>query len=232
MKNLKDLISQNREVYNTIASYFSDTRSFLWDELKPLAKYTKDGDRVLDIGCGNGRLYQLFEKNQVSYTGVDQSSELIKIAQEKYPEGQFVVSEMRELPFEDSSFDVVYAIASFHHLPDEESRIKALEEMKRVLKPGSYIVMTNWNLHSRSTSKNIEKGKWRVEEGTYEFTVPWLSPEGEVLGQRYYHGFDLEELEDLFAKAGLELEEQYYVDKKGRSDQEEGKNIISIIKRP
>ena len=55
-----NFIKQNKEVYNKIAKLFSKTRKFLWYDLEPLVKYTKNGDKILDLGCGNGRLYQLF----------------------------------------------------------------------------------------------------------------------------------------------------------------------------
>ena len=233
----KKLIEQNREVYNTIAPFFSDTRAYLWEELKPLSVYTRLGDTVLDLGCGNGRLYQMFQNLQggegtggasISYIGIDQSEELIKIAQEKIPQGTFYVAELTDLPLNDASVDVIYCIAAFHHLPNRETRLQTLSEMKRILKKGGYIIMTNWNLHSRSVAKNIEKGKWRVE-GRNDFIIPWFSSRGEILGERYYYGFTLEELAGLFAEADLEMVEQYYVKKGEKTNVEEGNNIVSIV---
>lgn len=232
-----NLIKQNREVYNTIASYFSDTRAYLWEELKALSVYTKPGDTIVDLGCGNGRLYQMFENLQgtdatsgapISYIGIDQSEELIKIAKEKIPNGIFYVAELTSLPLADASCDAVYCIAAFHHLPNRELRLQAVSEMKRILKKGGHIVMTNWNLHSRSVAKNIEKGKWRVQDGN-DYIIPWFSPEGKILGERYYYGFTLQELFELFQEADLEIIDQYFVRKGEKTDVEEGNNIVSIV---
>ncbi|MBP9732525.1 MAG: class I SAM-dependent methyltransferase, partial [Candidatus Magasanikbacteria bacterium] len=143
-----NFISQNRDVYNTIASYFSSTRQFVWEDLKDFSQYITKEDTVLDIGCGNGRVYQLCENLQVAYTGIDQSEELIAIAREKYPAVHFDVGEMTKLPYEDASFSVIICVATFNHLPDRASRLKSLGEMKRVLKPGGIILMTNWNVIS------------------------------------------------------------------------------------
>jgi ubiquinone/menaquinone biosynthesis C-methylase UbiE len=225
-----NFIKQNKEVYNKIAKLFSKTRKFLWYDLEPLVKYTKNGDKILDLGCGNGRLYQLFQGLSIEYIGVDQSEGQIETAREKYPDLDFKVAEMRDLPFEDDFFDNIYCIATFHHLPDEKTRLEALAEMKRVLKSGGRIMFTNWNLHSKSAGKYVEKGKWKIQEGSdSDFLVPWLTQEGEVLGERYYYGFKFDELEKLFEKADLKLEEQYYTKKGKKSSLEEGNNIVSVV---
>ena len=101
-------------VYNNFAQEFSSTRQHLWDDLKPLAKYTRNGDKVLDLGCGNGRLYQLFTDKSIHYVGLDQSEELIKKAQEKFPEVDFSVGDMLELPFPDDRFDIIYSTVGIY----------------------------------------------------------------------------------------------------------------------
>src|SRR3989338_7438836 len=140
---MSDYINQNRETYNKIANHVSGTREYVWQDLKPLKAYTKDGDRILDVGCGNGRLYQMFQDLSIAYTGVDQSEGLITLAREKFPAGKFDIAEMTHLPYADQSFDIVYCIAAFQHMPTQETRLKALAEMKRVLVPGGYIALTN-----------------------------------------------------------------------------------------
>jgi len=77
------LLYKTRENYDLIAEPFSGTRQFIWEDLKPLAEYVKDGDKVLDVGCGNGRLLELFQGKNADYIGVDSSEELIKIAKNK-----------------------------------------------------------------------------------------------------------------------------------------------------
>lgn len=228
----KNFISQNRDVYNTIASYFSSTRQFVWDDLKDFSQYITKEDTVLDIGCGNGRVYQLCENLQVAYTGIDQSEELIAIAQKKYPTVHFDVGEMTKLPYEDASFSVIICVATFNHLPDRESRLKSLREMKRVLKPGGIILMTNWNVLSENAQKYIDRGKWEiVENNRQDVLVPWLTPIGEKMpGSRYYHGYELPELFDLFTDTGFIVEQQYYSKKGKRSDKNEGHNIVSIVR--
>ncbi len=220
----RQIIEQNRKVYNAIAAHFSQTREFVWADLKPLAKYTRDGDTVLDLGCGNGRLYQIFADLQVRYVGIDQSEELIALAKKKFPEARFLVGNMLDTRVTEQSVDVVYCIAAFQHIPTTELRLQVLREIKRVLKPGGTLIMTNWNLYSDWARKKYTGD----EQGDYY--IPWKTSFGKNLGTRYYHGFLLEELLDLTEQTGFEMCEQYYVKRGEVASIGNGNNIISIAK--
>lgn len=219
------LVMQNREVYDIIAESFFTKRQLIWEELKDLAKYSNKGDKVLDIGCGFGRLYHVLKDLQVSYVGVDQSEGQIRVANEKFPDLKFTKAEMTELPFEDNTFDIIYCIATFHHLPTKQMRQKALLEMKRVLKPHGKVIMTNWNLSSDWAKKKYLE----FEPGDY--MIPWKDEHGHVMGQRYYHAFTLDELSELFESSGFVIKDQYLVKKGEESTLREGENIVSIIGR-
>lgn len=215
---------------------FSATREHNWADVEVLTQYTKPGDQVLDLGCGNGRLYQILAKKQVLYTGMDQSEGLITLAKEKAPEVSFVVGEMSSLPFADASFDAVYCIAALNHLPGQAKQLECLREIRRVLKPGGHLLMTNWNLHSDSAQKNIAKHGWKIltdipDSAGIDVMVPWKSPEGEVLGERYYHGFTVEELTNLANVTELQIVELYFGHKGEKLDQAAGANIISVFKK-
>ena len=225
----KKKIEQNREVYDIIAPLFASTRQYLWDDLKPFEKYLAPNVSILDIGCGTGRLYQFFAKFQdlVDYVGLDQSVGQLAESRKEYPNNKYVQAEMTSLPFENESFDLVFCIATLHHLPDEETRQQALLEMKRVLKPGGRVFLTNWNLYSESAQKVVEKGKWQQREG--EFVVPWMNPQAEVLGERYYYGFTPEYLDKICSEAGFVVEENFYSKKGKKSDVKKGNNIVTIL---
>lgn len=223
------LIEQNRAVYNRIAPLFSETRAELWEDLKPLGRFAQDGDRVLDLGCGNGRLNQLFAGISVEYVGVDQSEELLDLARQTYPRGHYILADMRSVPLPDDHFDAVYSIAALHHLPTRESRVEALMEMKRLAKPDAPVVITNWNLlESDDVKTRVARGEWKVI-GENHFLVPWKNSEGEVLGERYYHGFTFDELEALAREADLQIIEQYFTKRGQKTEAAAGPNMVSIL---
>lgn len=215
------------ETYDGIAESFSSTRGGLWGEMRRFRDFVKDGDRVLDVGCGNGRAYQLFEGMTIGYAGLDVSEGLIAEARRLVtaPGVEFKVGSMLKLPYADASFDAVMAIASFHHVPSVSCRRQALAEMRRVLKPGGILFMTNWNrwkTHWRqilSTGFGSIFGLNRQEFG--DVYIPWNAPravggpavESTSSSQpalRFYHSFRPAELATLCDAAGFEVMEQYY----------------------
>ena len=79
-KNLLALVKSN---YEEIADQFNQTRKkYLWPELIELTKEIKTGDKILDVGCGNGRLLEAFRDKPVSYLGIDNNEKLINLARE------------------------------------------------------------------------------------------------------------------------------------------------------
>ncbi len=98
-----------------------------------------EGSTVLDIACGGGYLLQKLQPNNCNLFGCDIATEALRIAQREAPEAQFAVADAEKLPYQDSSFDMVYNLGSLEHFLDMET---AAREMRRVLRPqGSAVVM-------------------------------------------------------------------------------------------
>ena len=212
----KKILGQTKDSYNSIADYFDQTRSYLWPGLNNFKKFVKDNNKILDLGCGNGKLRLLFKDVKIDYTGVDNSNQLIRIAQERenfrIANQNFIISDVYNLPFMDNTFDVIFFIAVFHHIPGHDLRQKTLAEIKRVLKPGGTLVMTNWNRYQRRGTqlKYIIKYTWlkiigRSELDFKDVWLPWMRGKA----YRYYHAFTLGELKKNISQSGLKLQENY-----------------------
>jgi len=226
------IISKTREDYNRIAHCFSDTRYDIWPELKQFEKYVKAGQKVLDWGCGNGRLLLMLKSHSINYFGLDQSDELIKIAKEKYrneiEDGwvKFFCTAQKDKNFSNDYFDIVFMIASFHHLPDEESRLKLLKKVYKETKQGGRLIMTNWNLESAWAEKKIKNNEWK-QIGERDLLIPWRNSQREILCERYYHSFTEEELNALLSKAGWQIELHNAISSEWKDDKG-GKNLCTI----
>lgn len=94
------------------------------------------GARVLDIGCGTGRLtIPLRQMTQAEIYGLDLSSEMLEQAKSKKGADAiyWVLGDAQALPFPEEFFDCTFMCLVLHHIEDKR---QAIEEMYRVLKPG------------------------------------------------------------------------------------------------
>jgi ubiquinone/menaquinone biosynthesis C-methylase UbiE len=224
----KSILEKTKENYNLIAKEFSATRKEIWEELKFLFENLKEGEKVLDLGCGNGRWYKIFKEKRVDYFGIDNSEKLIEIAKENFPDAKFFVGDALNLPFPDNFFDKIYSIALLHHIPSEALRIKVLKEAKRVLRPGGILILTCWRVHrlreilaflKYTFLKIIGKSKLDFRD-TF---VPWGKKT-----LRYYHFFTQKELENLVRKVGFEILESGVV----KNKRENRQNYYIISQKP
>ncbi|EKD42845.1 MAG: tRNA methyltransferase, catalyzes esterification of modified uridine nucleotides in tRNAs [uncultured bacterium] len=228
----KAIIHKTREDYNRIAPLFSGTRYDLWDELKQFKKLIKNDQNILDWGCGNGRLLFLMKDKAVKYFGLDQSAELLKLANKKWPDDiksgkvKFLSTASRFPKFDDDFFDLVFLIASYHHLPDTKTRLQLLEKIYEKMKPSAKIVITVWNLESDWAQSKLKKD-WK-KMGDNDFLIPWKNSKGEMMSERYYHHFSETELRDLLVRAGFKKIDLFYDDKHSFTAKKGGRNLIAI----
>ena len=180
-----------------------------------MKSYIKKGDRILDLGCGNGRLFDLFRimgvQDKIEYVGIDGSEKFIEIAKQRYG-NCFQVADILNLPFSDNYFDTIWSIAVFHHIPSKELRLLALKEMKRVLKDKGRIIITCWNLYQKDYLSLLLRYFFRkiFNKSRLDFKdvfVPW----GNSNIKRYYHAFTKKELEELFKESGLGIIESKFL---------------------
>ena len=102
-----------------------------------------EGDSVLDVACGNGRLLGMFsQKHRFLGFGADISPEMVKNAFQMNPDMIFVAAPCDKLPFQDDSFDRVTVCAAFHHFPNPAA---FLREARRVLKPGGGLTIAEFH---------------------------------------------------------------------------------------
>ena len=204
--------------YDLIAGDFSRKRQGLWPELLPFAGYVKPGGRVLDVGCGNGRLRALFKDMDVRYTGVDNSNKLLRLAKEnqelRIKNQEFAVTDALALPFGDNRFDAVFSVAVLHHIPSDKLRLKFLREAGRVLRDDGALVVTVWNLRRLKFLKYRVRALLNKKLGPGDILYPWKNEEGETVLERYFHCFAKGELVRLFKKAGFRIEEAGFTKKR------------------
>jgi ubiquinone/menaquinone biosynthesis C-methylase UbiE len=110
----------------------------------------RQGESVLDVGCGTGSL-ALVAKRMVGAAGkvhgIDASVPMIARAKSKAHrrrvDAHFDVASADALPFPDRAFDVVLSTVMLHHL-SKATRVAAVSEMRRVLRPNGRALLVDF----------------------------------------------------------------------------------------
>lgn len=120
------------------------------DDVKIVRKLLRKGDKVLDAGCGYGRVAMPLARAGFDITGIDISRVLIQNARRRKKReevsARFDIGNMVKLPYNNDSFDKIVSLwNTFNELLTKKEQIKALDEIFRVLRPGgmAFIVVRN-----------------------------------------------------------------------------------------
>ncbi|MEZ5277488.1 MAG: class I SAM-dependent methyltransferase [Opitutaceae bacterium] len=94
-----------------------------------------------DVGCGAGMAALLASDRGARVSGLDASHNLLGIARQRVPEGDYRIGDLEELPFPDGAFDLV---TSFNAVQYAANPRAALAEARRIAKPAGRIVVMTW----------------------------------------------------------------------------------------
>lgn len=124
--------------------------------------------KILDLGCGTGRLNYKLSKKAKKMIGIDNSKEMLKIAKEKkIQNSKFIYSNIEKLPFKNNSFDIVVSSLAIEHLKSINETIK---ETKRVLKPHGEFIFSFSNFSDKKKTISIEKDNKNINIKIYPRT--------------------------------------------------------------
>ena len=115
--------------------------SFAQDLLAPMV-----GDKILDIGCGRGEIVKECTGKGAYAVGIDYSQDAVKIAKQNGNRYIFRAG-ATHLPFANETFNKILLMEVIEHL-DAGDINSCLQEIKRVLKKGGYLIVTtpnSWN---------------------------------------------------------------------------------------
>jgi ubiquinone/menaquinone biosynthesis C-methylase UbiE len=124
--------------------YLTPCERLLFDQ------YLGPGVDILDLGVGGGRLTPHLSSIAGRYVGADYAAEMVAACRKKFPQLEFEVANAADLSsFASSSFDaVVMAFNAFDYVLPDEARVRALREIRRVLRPGGVFIFSSHNPRS------------------------------------------------------------------------------------
>ena len=177
--------------------WFEEEKKYLQKTITPDAK-------VLEVGCGDGR--SIFDILPVTknVTGIDHDGKAIADAKNNfssYPSIKILKADATKLPFENEGFDFVVCMTTFANFADKKFII--LEEMKRVLKNSGKIIISVFSEDALEDRMKIYKASGveikKIENGKVVFD--------ESLGDNISEQFSKEQLEDIFSRANLKIDD-------------------------
>ena len=120
------------------AELYDDKHSFVFEYGENVLELLdiKRREQILDLGCGTGQLTERIQERGAVATGIDSSVDMIKSAQEKYPDVHFEVADGTNFHF-DQQFDAVFSNATLHWILTPDAAIKCVFD---ALKPGGRFV--------------------------------------------------------------------------------------------
>lgn len=119
--------------------------------------------RVLELGCGGGRVTGFLAAISDQVHGLDVSPAMLEYCRRKYPRATFEQGDLRDLsPYGSGSMDVIIGPGNILDVLTDEERQNLLEELHRVLTPGGLLIFSS---HNRDNAPYIQKPwqaiKWR-----------------------------------------------------------------------
>jgi SAM-dependent methyltransferase len=112
------------------------------------------GLRVLDVGCGPGRVAANLRDTGVVYVGLDTSAGLLRETHIR-TSGQHVQADAQKLPIADAQFDRVLALNALYHVPNWQ---QALRELRRVARPGGRVVLSTNGADAMRRIYDVHRG--------------------------------------------------------------------------
>jgi ArsR family transcriptional regulator len=193
-RTLKEIMERRREAslafFNGMASQNQRSPGQGWESLAKGLLSIIRGLRVVDLGCGNGRLSALLAQGGNNVIGVDNSGEQIRLAQELHQKQknettrtgsslEFVRAEMEHTGLPKASFDLVVISQALHHIPRPQD---ALLEAARILRPNGQLLILDLANHNEDwiqdkfgdfwlgfEEDNLQE--WLHEAGFFEITI-------------------------------------------------------------
>jgi len=222
----------NERFYSEHAAAFSATRDRPWpgstralqltaQALQAPSSRVAETLRVLDVGCGNGRLIEPLRERfgeRFEYTGIDASQALLALARRRYEHApaRFAhadfVTTAPEQTLPQGPFELAVLFGVLHHVPDEAHRRALIRVTAARLAPGGVLAFTLWRFdESARFARRCLNGEERQElarELAFDATeleigdqlLRWGDGERRL---RYCHFCDEAEIDRLVAAAAL-----------------------------
>ncbi|MFX0075297.1 MAG: class I SAM-dependent methyltransferase [Candidatus Hermodarchaeota archaeon] len=214
-------------IYDFFAEDYHNKRRHHWGELEKFIRELNDVNIYfkgfnLDLGCANGRNFNLFLNNNSKLVGIDNSKEFLKFTLKRLREQNLgsnlkskhinlILSDMRALPLRANTIANVFSVATIHHIGTNIQRKKVLTELYNVVKDKGFLLLTVWRRYQKKyrydfiwnkvrrslfpTYRKAQKKSGLTEYG--DKYISWTLSNKNLTYNRFYHFFSRREIKKL-----------------------------------
>jgi len=212
--------------YDSIADDYDSKRKKPWKALKDFSYFLSNKGYIfkgncIDLGCANGRHFEIFKNSNNKIIGIDNSSALLKLALERLRSSdlysnvelnkiQLILGDLNFIPIRNYSIQNVFSVATIHHVKGQLERANVMKNLFDILRDEGYLLITVWRKWHKRVKKSFildwfkrlyPKYKHQQEKvGLQEFGdkfVPWTFTRKNVTLHRFYHFFSKKEIKKL-----------------------------------
>lgn len=164
----------------------------LYEEIGSLLNLDVDRKyRVLDIGCGRGELLGYLSDSMDSKSilvGIDEMENSIRSAKENYSNIEFHREKFIDtLRFEDNSFDIVMSVDALECIPN---KVKLLDEVFRILRPGGKVVFAHWDWDTQVYNSKNKASIRKFIAAFSDWQQDWMEAADGQMGRRLWGLFE------------------------------------------
>ena len=161
---VEERLRATRQFFNAIADDWDQLASEVlgtYDLPGAITGFVQPGSVAVDLGCGTGEVIDRMLAVASEVIGVDGSARMLDLARRRFSSDAARVSlrigDLEHLPLRDGEADFVSINMVLHHLG---TPVAALEEARRVLRPGGRIVVADFDRHENETMRITYGDRW------------------------------------------------------------------------
>ncbi len=213
--------------YDFFANDYHNKRRYHWKDLEIFLRELADKGihfhgTNLDLGCANGRNFDLFLHSNSKLVAIDNSIELLRLARNRLEEQNIkskfnpksvniILSDVKFLPLRPNAIKNIFSIATIHHIRRDNHRNDIMSQLYSILKNNGFFVLTVWRRYQKkyrfyfindrikrffiSKYDKIQENLGLIEYG--DKYIPWTISNKNITYNRYYHFFSLKEIKNL-----------------------------------
>jgi len=212
--------------YDSIADDYDSKRKKPWKALKDFSYFLSNKGYIfkgncIDLGCANGRHFEIFKNSNNKIIGIDNSSALLRLALERIRSSdlhsnielnkiQLILGDLNFIPIRNYSIQNVFSVATIHHVKGQLERANVMKNLFDILRDEGYLLITVWRKWHKRVKKHFildwfkrinPRYKHQQEKlGLKEFGdkfIPWTFTRKNVTFHRFYHFFSKKEIKKM-----------------------------------